>query len=186
MRRHIERNGPDDAASRDVAMLLRLRFLEEESEAWLRAVVAEHPEFILTVDDLAFVLSADGRFDEAIEIVAEASSRVGDDDPERSLYLLRRWSMLELESGDIDEGIRLIERTIEIDDGNPASYLVLAQANAAAGREALAMAAIERAFDRGLETPELLDAMAQLLEGIGRREEAEEFRRRAAAAKSGA
>ncbi|NNM26527.1 MAG: tetratricopeptide repeat protein [Phycisphaerales bacterium] len=181
---YTEKYGVHEGICLDIAALMRVQLKEREAAHYERQIIAERPNFVRVVDDLALWYEGLGDVGNAIAVCEEvlAAETLG---AEERLYVMRRLSLLLLAGGRLDEGIALIERTIEIDDQNPAAFNQLARAHVQAGNAAAAITALEHAVALAPESPELRDELAGLLESLGRSAEAAEHAAEAARIRTG-
>jgi Flp pilus assembly protein TadD len=139
------RDGLDEGVAAGIARVLRARGAEAESLAFYAECVRGHPEWEALADERLLALRSAGLSIEAIEEARAAVARRPD-----SLLLLRRASLILMEEGDtaeVEEGVRLTERTLEIEPANPFAWQALALGFEKLGRFDDA----ERALRRGLE-----------------------------------
>jgi len=179
-RRHLDLYGPNESVARDIVRLMGIQLREREAIAFARSVWEREPRFVLLLDDV--ILWHRDDIDTAIALCREGIARVEDREDE-TLYLLRRLSLLLVERGapdDLDEAIEVFERTIEIDDGNPNSFVQLAGAHLRRGDTDAAYDAMLRAIELSPGDATNLERMVELLELAGRDMEADDYRARAA------
>ena len=139
------RDGLDEGVAAGIARVLRARGAEAESLAFYAECVRGHPEWEALADERLLALRSAGLSIEAIEEARAAVARRPD-----SLLLLRRASLILMEEGEaaeVEEGVRLTERTLEIEPANPFAWQALALGFEKLGRFDDA----ERALRRGLE-----------------------------------
>ena len=101
---------------------------------------------------------------------------------------MRRLSLVLIERGDasqVEEGIALVERTLEIAPDNPSAYRAMALGYGRLERFDEAVAAMRRAVELEPEDWRLREALGELLIGVGRLTEGEIERETAARLRSG-
>jgi tetratricopeptide (TPR) repeat protein len=185
MRHHLEVFGPADAVATDVMILKSVQLDDAGAMEWGRAYLAEHPGSVAVATQLFRQLQADGRSAEAVPLMEQALADLGPESGDRRhrreasrLGLLRVLSLALVASGDLDRGIEVIERTLEIDDQSWGGWLELTRARALAGRTDGIAQAGERAFALR-PTSAVATAVASALESVGRIMEAGAWRARA-------
>ena len=180
LRRYADRHGPTDPICRDVILLLDRDGRPEAAGSFARETIERHRAFVLTTDEEIRRLLEEGRVEEAIALCRASVARNADD-PEARLYLLRRLSLLLVDHGDIDEGIRVFRETIEMDDRNVSAFVMLAEAYRKKGEPLGAIEPLERAIELAPDRADLMLRVAALLETAGRPIEADAYRARASA-----
>lgn len=171
--------GPLDERMRDIGLLYRMEGDGDAIRSWHRSVLDAHPEYMATLDGFLQWFQQQGEPLQARDTCLGMLPRVAAGSA-AELYLLRRLSLYEVELGRLDKAIEYFQRTIDIDDSNPASYVLLARTWAMKGEEETAVATMQQALDRAPGAPGIMLEMAQLLEGYGRSDEARAWRERAA------
>ena len=163
------RDGLDEGVAAAIGRVLRARGAEDESLAHYAQTVRAHPEWEALADEWLLALRAAGRPDEAMTEARAAVARRPD-----SLLLLRRASLVLMEEGgpaEVEEGVRLTERTLELDPANPFAWQALALGYEKLGRFDDA----ERSLRRGLEIApgewRIRQALGQFLMAHDRAEE---------------
>jgi polyferredoxin/Flp pilus assembly protein TadD len=139
------RDGLDEGVAAGIARLVRAGGDEDAALAYYAETARANPAWEALADEWLLALRSAGRVDEAIDEARAAVVRRPD-----SLLLLRRASLILMEEGgpaEIEEGIRLTERTLEIEPANPFAWQALALGLEKLGRFDEA----ERALRRGLE-----------------------------------
>ena len=182
LRGSIERYGVSDLMVRDIMILMQIQLRDDEALAYAAEMIERKPGLITTVDALARARALEGNHAAGIELLERERARLeasGEATPAATLFLLRAHSLFEILHGDLEHGIELVLETIEIDDTNPASYVVLAEAYRSMGRDTEALDAVGTAYDKGVRSPQLLTVFAELLEQVGQTQRAQELRREA-------
>ncbi len=163
------REGLDQGLAAGIARLTLARGQEDEAFTYLAETVRANPDWEALADEWLVALRSAGRTDEAIAEARAAIVRR----PE-SLLLMRRASLILMEEGspaDVAEGVRLTERTLEIEPRNPFAWQALALGFEKLGRFDEA----ERALRRGLEIEpgewRIRQALGQFLMSHDRAEE---------------
>jgi Flp pilus assembly protein TadD len=174
MQRRNERFGQSERHCRDIALLKRMQMSDGEARAYYERVIEQRPEFVRLVDDYVLWLNDEGETDRAIEIARAAIERVDDDAAE--LYLMRRLSLLLVTEGELDDGIMLIRRTLEIDPDNAAAHTHLARALFLNGETEEAERELRHAVELAPDDPRIVEELAIMLESTGRPDEAARWR----------
>jgi tetratricopeptide (TPR) repeat protein len=174
MQRRNERFGLSERHCRDIALLKRMQMKDDEARAYYERVIEQRPGFVRLVDDYVLWLNDEGKTDRAIEIARAALERVEDEAAE--LYLMRRLSLLLVTNGELDEGIELIRRTLEIEPDNAAAHTHLARALFLKGETQEAERELRRAVELAPDDPRIVEELAIMLESTGRAEEAARWR----------
>lgn len=139
------RDGLDQGIAAGIARLMLARGQEDDAFRYLAETVRSNPEWEALADEWLVALRSAGRTDEAI-----AESRAAIVRRPESLLLMRRASLILMEEGspaDVEEGVRLTGRTLEIEPRNPFAWQALALGLDKLGR----IDEAERALRRGLE-----------------------------------
>ncbi|MFO0873031.1 MAG: tetratricopeptide repeat protein [Phycisphaerales bacterium] len=181
--RSIERYGDNEPAVAGVARLRRVQGKDEESVEWVSAKLAAHPEYLATLEETATVLESLGDSATATKLCRNALAA----QPE-NLQVMRRLSLLLVLHGDgaeLDEGIELVRRTLEIAPNNPFAHYALALGLGKRGDLDEAERQMRRAVELDPENPRLNRALGELLGGVGRAAEAAPFLRKGKAAETG-
>ena len=160
LRRYTARHGRFDQVCRDLFLLLRMQLRDDEAEAYARRVSGMDPALVVTLDALVLLLVEDGRSAEAIGLCRTAVRDAGD--TATRLYLLRRLSLLLVDHGDLDEGIEVFLETIEMDDRNPATFVMLSRAYRKRGDLGKAIEALERAAALAPDRTDITDELNAL------------------------
>jgi polyferredoxin/Flp pilus assembly protein TadD len=139
------REGLDEGIAAAIGRVMLARGAEDEAFAHYAETVRTHPDWEALADEWLLSLRSTGRSAEAIVEARAAVARRPD-----SLLLMRRASLILMEEGEppeVAEGVRLTERTLEIEPANPFGWQALALGLEKLGRFDEA----ERALRRGLE-----------------------------------
>lgn len=185
MRQHLDVFGPADAVAADVMILKTVQLDDAGAIEWGRSYLREHPGSISVATQIFRMMQVEGRSAEVVELMDEILADLGPESGDRRhrrestrLGLLRVLSLALVASGDLDRGIEVIERTLEIDDTSWGGWLELTRARALAGRADQVAEAGERAFALR-PISDVASAVASALEGVGRIMEAGAWRARA-------
>jgi tetratricopeptide (TPR) repeat protein/ferredoxin len=143
--------------------LLAAQGREAEAEQLADDAVRAHPQWWRLAEERVTGLAAMGRMDEAIALARARHAAVPDE-----LVGMRRLSLLLIEHGtmpdDVEEGVRLVDRTIEVDPSNPNAWRVRAMGLVRLERRADAIAAVRRALELAPGDPGLTEALRALSE----------------------
>jgi polyferredoxin/Flp pilus assembly protein TadD len=169
LRHAMDRDGFSDRFSSSLAWTLRAQDRADEATAFYRRVLLEQQETPQTLADFVGMCRTEGATDTAIELCLERLDRFEDDLPS-----LRWLSLLRLDAGQLEEGVALIRRTIEIDPTSPGAYRTLAVTLGQLGRHEEALVELQTALELAPDQPRLHLDMAALLRFLGRDAEAEE------------
>lgn len=190
MRRHLELFGHSDAVATDVMILKSLQLDDAGAIEWATAYLREHPSATGTATRLFRMLEAEQRTGEAIALMDSLIADLGPESGDRRhrrkaarLGLLRVLSLALVSAGELERGIAVIERTLELDDSSWGGWLELTRARALAGRGEQVAESGERAWALR-PTADVATAIAASLERVGRILEAGAWRSRAAEAQS--
>ncbi|MCP3903485.1 MAG: tetratricopeptide repeat protein [Planctomycetes bacterium] len=178
LRRRNARYGRQDTMCRDIALFMRLQMRDDAAREYYQEIFDAEPSFYLTLDGYLSWLEADGEIDEAIRMCRAGIEQQDRDEP-GYLYLLRRLSLLLMIQGELDEAIEIFEETLGIESDNPSAYAMLAEAHRRRGDLDQALEMMKVAVDLAPESASIADAMAELLDELGRPEDAATFRSRA-------
>lgn len=184
LRRSIERYGDQEATHAGLARVLRAQHRPDEATAHVRGVLAARPDFLNLADETASVLESREDSEAAIAICRDVLAAEPYEKNPASLMIMRRLSLLLIMHGEgerLDEGIALTERTLEIAPNNAFAHYALALGLGKRGDFPGAERELTRALELSPDEPRLNAAMADFLSGMGRAEEAESYRRKAAA-----
>jgi Flp pilus assembly protein TadD len=174
MLRRNERFGLSERHCRDIALLKRMQLKDDEARAYYERVMKQEPGFVRLVDDYVIWLNDEGQPDRAIEVCRVAIQRA--DEQGHELYLMRRLSLLLVTNGELDEGIELIRRTLDIEPDNAAAHTHLARALFLNGETSEAEQELRRAVELAPNDPRIVEELAIMLESTGRPEEAARWR----------
>ena len=187
VRRSIEALSDDQAAQRmsghqrEQILQVRYRILalvhqhtrpREETIEFSEHVLAEHTHW----GDFAFdyIDWLQNAAQASSDQIINAARRAASDNPEH-LQLMRQYSLILLNFGDIKQGVDLVRKTLEIDPYNANAMLFLALGEQMLGNEP----AMERALRRGLQFaprhPQIAGTLCQVLLNQGRTDEAAPF-----------
>lgn len=164
---------PDLAA--DIGRVLWVQGQLEELDSWSDAMIAAHPHSLHQTwerfhrDRVAVAL-----LDAAPERAIGAARAWVVWDP-TSLEAMRSLSLLLVEKGsasEIDEGLALVERTLEIEPGNPGAYRALAIGHARAGRLDDAEKALLQSVEHAPDDWRFWQGLGEFYRGTGREQEA--------------
>jgi Flp pilus assembly protein TadD len=182
LRASAERHGMTEILAANIGRVLRGRRDDAATIAWYESVTTEHPQWLGLWDEYVLWLSSDGRDLQAIE-VALRKLEEKDHGDEAALFIMRRASLLLAEKGvgpQIEQGIRLVERTLEIEPDNPFAYRALAIGHARMERLEEAEKALRRAVELAPADWRLIQSLGELLMGIDKAAEGAQLLRRAA------
>ena len=170
LRQSVERHGSTQAAEAGIARLLRTQGRDLEALAHYRTFVEARPDWGDLRDEAVVWLESEGDFAAAIEM-----ARLGHEASPEDLRAMRRLSLVLIERGDasqVEEGIALVERTLEIAPDNPFAYRAMALGFGRLERFDEAVAAMEKAVELEPNDWRLRQSFGELLMGIGRDAEA--------------
>jgi len=141
--------------------LLAAQGRDAEAEALADAAVRDNPGWWRLAEERVTGLVGMGRTEEAIAMARARHDALPDD-----IVAMRRLSLLLIEHGrapqDVEEGVRLVDRTIERDPANPNAWRVRAMGMVRLERRADAIASVQRALELAPGDPGLLDALRAL------------------------
>lgn len=145
LRRAWERDGPSEVVAAAIARTVRVQANSlDRSLAWYDEQLAAHPEWQGLREEQVAWLDFNGLNDRILP-----SARAGYEAMPDNLLAMRRLSLSLIEYGqdlgEIEEGVRLIIRTLEIEPDNAAAHAALARGYLKLNRNAEARAEIERA-----------------------------------------
>ena len=183
LRQSVERHGSTQAAEAGIARLLRAQGRDLEALAHYRTLVEARPDWGDLRDEAVVWLESEGDFAAAIEM-----ARLGHEASPEDLRAMRRLSLVLVERGDVsqvEEGIALVERTLEIAPDNPFAYRAMALGFGRLERFDEAVAAMEKAVELEPNDWRLRESLAELLIGLGRIEEGEAQRSEAGRLREG-
>lgn len=175
LRGAVERDGMTEPLASSLAMVNRSRRAAIETSAFYARVLADHPEYERLQDEYVTWLEQMQDTAKALEVARAALLRMPD-----SLLTMRRLSLLETNYGDLERGIELTKRTIEIDPSNSYAHLHLAMSYGRKGDSAAALAPMHQAVALAPDDPAINEAMAALLYELQRPMEAGPYERKAA------
>ncbi|MFO0828029.1 MAG: hypothetical protein U0572_07745 [Phycisphaerales bacterium] len=169
MRAAIERDGASEASAAALGHVLRGQRRGDDAANWYATVTAAHPDWRELQDEYVQWLASEGRGADAIQAARAALARRPDE-----LMYMRRLSLvlMELGAGDeIEEGVRLTLRTLEIAPDNPHAYRALAAAYYRQQKLDEAEAAMRMAAKLAPDDWRVQQALGELLIGVGKAEE---------------
>jgi polyferredoxin/tetratricopeptide (TPR) repeat protein len=204
MRESIDRYGLSPEKAAGVARLLRARTNDAGAAEWYRNALEEFPDSFDLLEEYVLFLESTGRQWEAITYLRE---RLSEAPPPTAAWLdsstpdivmieqmrtiirtrphllgsVRRLSILLMNNAetplDLAAGIRLIERTLDIDPLNPFAYRALALGYVKQDRLSDAAEALRTSVRLEPNEPALRQQLVDLLSGMGRLQEADEVAR---------
>jgi tetratricopeptide (TPR) repeat protein len=139
-----ERDGMNEAFAAGIARAIRGGGDIPGAVDYARAQWDAHPEWEGLREQVVDWLIEDERRGDALALVREAVKRRPDD-----LNAMRRLSILLIESGavaDVEEGVALVTKTLEVAPDNPFAYRMRADGNLALGKVAVGMPAVQAAL----------------------------------------
>lgn len=172
-----ERSGPTPAVAADIARTMLAQGQTGEMRAYLDAQVGAHPEWIPLLRERVSLLMVDGDVDGAV-----AASRDWLRRHPQNLEAKRQLSLLLVQYADepgTEEGLALIQETLQVEPDNPFAYRAMAIGHARRNRLPEAEAALRKALSMQPDDPRLRLSLIEFLQNLGRDEEAEEVRRQA-------
>lgn len=141
--------------------LLAAQGRDDEAESLADEAVRDNPSWWRLAEERVTGLVGTGRTDEAIAMARARHAALPDD-----IVAMRRLSLLLIEHGDapadVEEGVRLVDRTIEIDPSNPNAWRVRAMGMVRLERREDAIASVQRALELAPGDPGLEDALRAL------------------------
>ncbi len=141
--------------------LLAAQGRDAEAESLADEAVRDNPSWWRLAEERVTGLVGTGRTDEAIAMARARHAALPDD-----IVAMRRLSLLLIEHGDapadVEEGVRLVDRTIEIDPSNPNAWRVRAMGMVRLERREDAIASVQRALELAPGDPGLEDALRAL------------------------
>lgn len=141
--------------------LLAAQGRDAEAEALADSAVRDNPAWWRLAEERVTGLIGMGRTDEAITMARARHAALPDD-----IVAMRRLSLLLIEHGqvptDVEEGVRLVDRTIELDPGNPNAWRVRAMGLVRLERRDDAIASVRRALELAPGDPGLTEALRAL------------------------
>ncbi len=141
--------------------LLAAQGRDAEAESLADAAVRDNPTWWRLAEERITGLAGVGRTDEAIAMARARHAAVPDE-----LVGMRRLSLLLIEHGnapdDVEEGVRLVDRTIAVDPENPNAWRVRAMGLVRLERREDAIASVKRALELAPGDPGLQEALRAL------------------------
>lgn len=169
VRTSIEREGIVPATAAALARLQRGQNRDDLAEATYREYTAAHPDWRDLQEEFVVWLSSEGRTQDAI-----AAARAALDRRPKELMYMRRLSIALMEHGsveEIEEGIALTQRTLDIAPDNPFAYRALSRGYFRLDRLDDAERAMRRAVELAPDDWRLKQALGEMLIAIGKPEE---------------
>jgi tetratricopeptide (TPR) repeat protein len=174
LHRAARRDGLTEEIASSLAIVNLSRRSVPETIDFYERTLRDHAEYERLQDQYIAWLVQIQDTEKALAASRAALQRLPD-----SLLTMRRLSMLETVYGDIDRGIELTKRTIQIDPKSPFAYAHLSEAYRQKGDTAAALEAMQQAAALAPEGPVINESMAALLEEVGRTVEADVYQRKA-------
>jgi tetratricopeptide (TPR) repeat protein/ferredoxin len=156
-----ERDGINEAFVAGIARAIRGGGDIPGAVDYARTQWGAHPEWEGLREQVVDWLIEDERRGDALALVREAVKRRPDD-----LNAMRRLSILLIESGavaDVEEGVALVTRTLEIAPDNPFAYRMRADGNLALGKVAEAERDLRRAMELAPDDWRFMQALGEFL-----------------------
>jgi tetratricopeptide (TPR) repeat protein len=164
--------GSNEVICASIARILRAARRGDEARAWVESTLRDHPGWEAIRDEDILWLMSEARDEEAI-----AAARAWVAARPDSLNALRRLSVVLVErglgDGDVQEGIALVERTLELAPDNPGALLMKANGLARLGRNDAAVSALQQAVRLAPGERGLWQALADACARAGREMEAQ-------------
>ena len=152
---------PEEPVAAALVRLLAAQGRDAEAEALVDAAVRANPSWWRLAEERITGLVGVGRTYEAIEMARARHAAVPDE-----LVGMRRLSLLLIEHGDlpddVEEGVGLVDRTIEMDPDNPNAWRVRAMGLVRLERREDAISSVKRALELAPGDPGLLEALRAL------------------------
>lgn len=154
---------PEEPVAAALVRLLAAQGRDAEAEAIADAAVREKPTWWRLAEERITGLASMGRTQEAIAMARARHAAMPDE-----LVGMRRLSLLLIEHGavpsDVEEGVRLVDRTIAVDPDNPNAWRVRAMGLVRLERREDAIASVKRALELAPGDPGLVEALRALSE----------------------
>ncbi|MDZ4829476.1 MAG: tetratricopeptide repeat protein [Phycisphaerae bacterium] len=169
LRQTIERDGTNERTAAALGRVLRGQRRYDEAVAWYEVTTAAHPEWRDLQEEYVLWLTAEARTVEAITAARSALARRPDE-----LMYMRRLSLALMQLGagpEIEEGIQLTDRTLEIAPNNPFAYRALSEAYFRLGKLDESEGAMRKALELAPDDWRIKQALGELLIGVGKAEE---------------
>jgi polyferredoxin/tetratricopeptide (TPR) repeat protein len=163
----LDRDGYSDRFAVSLVMILRGQGRDDEALAYGEPLVIEQLDASRMLEAVVPLAGELGGFERAIGLCSRRLDRHADDVP-----TLRWLTVLYFEVGDRDAAIDVLERTIVVDPTMLAAYEALARAHAQSGRLQDAEAALRRGIAAVPNAASLHGILGDLLQSLGRTEEA--------------
>jgi Flp pilus assembly protein TadD len=152
---------PEEPVAAALVRLLAAQGRDAEAEAIADAAVRDNPTWWRLAEERITGLAGVGRTEEAIAMARARHAAVPDE-----LVGMRRLSLLLIEHGsapgDVEEGVRLVDRTIAVDAQNPNAWRVRAMGLVRLERREDAIASVKRALELAPGDPGLQEALRAL------------------------
>jgi len=161
IRELAEREGMNEAFAAGIARAIRGGGDIPGAIDSARAQWDAHPEWEGLREQVVDWLIEDERRGDALALVREAVKRRPDD-----LNAMRRLSILLIESGavaDVEEGVALVTKTLEVAPDNPFAYRMRADGNLALGKVAEAERDLRRAMELAPDDWRFMQALGEFL-----------------------
>jgi len=180
LKRSIEQYGSAEALEAGLVRVLRVQHKGEEADARVESVFAAHPEFAGFADEHVAWLASEDRTRDAIEF----SRRVFAANPD-NLNVMRRLSLLLVLYGndgpELDEGVELVRRTLEIEPSNGFGWYALAMGQGRQEKLEEAVVSLRRAVELAPMSASIHRTLGELLIELGQTKEGEAYLRSAEA-----
>jgi Flp pilus assembly protein TadD len=173
----ISRDGLDEATAAARARVIRGDGRLEDALRFSESTWRAHPAWGGLREELVTWLLEDGRREEAVAIAREAVAK----DP-NDLTAMRRLSLVLVDSdfnAEVEEGLALVERTLEIAPGNPFAMRARATAMRKLGRFVEAERVLREAIELSPNTWQLHQELGEMLMAGDRAREAASILKRA-------
>lgn len=157
-----------------LALALRSQGKADQAVALYKETLKNHPDYDSLLEDFAGWSMYEGSPERVTPFLREQLQRRPD-----HLNTMRTLSKILLQTGEIDEGVALTRRTIEIDPSNAWAYWFLAYGLANQAKPAEALEAVDKALALSPDVIDFVMMKSSLLENLGRGEEAMKWRQRA-------
>ncbi len=160
--------------SSDLAIYLRDGESQEAAEVFVRRMLEEHPDYVSLWDILIRGRAVQGKDDEAALIIEEAIESHPNDPA-----LMYQMALRSFEIGRFEKVEELARRSIGLDNSRPNVRIILARALAARGDLEGALKEMLEGANMPGAGPHLWNDLANLLDSMGRGEEARRWRAKA-------
>ena len=167
LRHALDRDGRNEAFCQSLAWVLRAQLRIDDALAYYAQILTEEMTYNNMLDDFVVLCRQEGLFAQAIDVCRKRL----DKEPEH-LRTMRWLSLLLIDSDRVQEGVDIIRRTLLIDPDNASAYSALASALIRLGQHDEAYQSMLTAIDLDGRNFRLHLQIAELLETLGRGEEA--------------